>query len=128
MTLLQIIIILAGLFTGYRIVSYLLSPGTGDDDVSSRPSPDPSKTASGRQEGHGPWATSTTPPSARTWYQTLNVSESASREEIDCAYRQQISQYHPDKVATLGEGIRLVAEARTKEINAAYDIAMRVGR
>lgn len=133
MTLLQIIIILAGLFTGYRLVSYLLSPGTGDDDKRSRPSSDSRKTANDGQEGNGPWtwrdtATSAPPPFARTWYQTLNVSESATREEIDRAYRQQISQYHPDKVATLGDGIRVVAEARTKEINAAYDIAMRLGR
>jgi hypothetical protein len=127
-TLLQIIIILAGLFIGYRLVSYLLSPGMGDDDKSSCPPLDPRKTANDEQEHSGPWArrdaaASTRPASERTWYQTLDVGESASREEIDRAYRQQISQYHPDKVATLGEDIRHVAEARTKEINAAYDLA-----
>ena len=47
---------------------------------------------------------------------------------IDRAYRLQISQHHPDKVATLGEDIRRLAEARTKEINAAYEVAVRQAR
>jgi DnaJ-domain-containing protein 1 len=129
-TLLQIIIILAGLFIGFQLVSHLLSPGTGKED--QRSPPESRQTANDEQEHSGPsaqhTATSSRPLSARSWYQTLDVRESASREEIDRAYRQQISQYHPDKVATLGEDIRHVAEARTKEINAAYDIAMRLGR
>ncbi len=130
MTLLQIIIIVAGLFVGYLLVSYMLSPGTGDDDKHSCPPPNARKAADNVGERPRAWAwhdASTSPPpaSTRTWYQTLGVNESASREEIERAYRQQISQYHPDKVATLGEDIRRVAEARTKEINAAHDIAMR---
>ncbi|WP_426688178.1 J domain-containing protein [Rhodanobacter ginsengiterrae] len=131
MTLTQIIIILAGLFIGYRLVSYMLSPGTGDDRR-SRPSP-PHKDAGEEQERPRDWRwhdTSVSPPAAAapTWYQTLGVNESAGREEIDHAYRQQISQYHPDKVATMGEAIRQLAEARTKEINAAYESAMRQRR
>ena len=133
MTLTQIVIILAGLFIGYRLVSYMLSSGTGDDDKSSRPSPGHRKSAGNGEERQQPWVWRDTPgppaPSpAPTWYQTLGVAESASREEIEHAYRVQISQYHPDKVATLGEGIRRVAEARTKEINAAYEIAVRLRR
>jgi DnaJ-domain-containing protein 1 len=31
-----------------------------------------------------------------------------------------MSQYHPDKVATLGPEIRALAEQRAKELNAAY--------
>ena len=33
-----------------------------------------------------------------------------------------ISQYHPDKVAQMGEEIRAVANAKSREINAAYEI------
>lgn len=124
MTLTQSVIILAGLFIGYRLVSYMLSPGTGDDDKPSRPSPDHRK-AVDDGEGHPhAWIWHDAPG----WYQTLGVAESASREDIERAYRAQISQYHPDKVATLGEDIRRVAEARTKEINAAYEIAVRLRR
>jgi len=114
MTLLQVIIVVAGLFIGYRLVSYMLSPGTGDDDKRSPPPFDP------------PDAAATV--SARTWYQTLGVPETANRDTIENAYRQQIRQYHPDKVATMGEDIRRLAETRTKEINAAYDTAMRLRR
>lgn len=131
MTLLQIVIIVAGLFIGYRLVSYLLSPGTGDPEKPVRPSPDQDRPTDPEQERSRAWRwheTSLPETSARTWYQTLGVAESASREEIDRAYRQQISQHHPDKVATLGLEIRQLAEARTKEINAAYDTAMRLGR
>ena len=130
MTLLQIIIIVAGLFIGYRFVSYMLSPGTGDDDKHSRQPPDARMAEDYEDERSRAWGwhdTSTSPPPALapTWYQTLGVEESASREEIERAYRKQIGQYHPDKVATLGEDIRRVAEARTKEINAAYASASR---
>ena len=41
------------------------------------------------------------------------------------AYKRRISEYHPDKVAQMGEEIRALAERRSKEINAAYDEAMR---
>ena len=130
MTLFQIIIVLAGLFVGYRLVSYMLSSGTGDEREKSRPSPAPRSTSSDAQQNQRPWSWSdapTSPPAqpAPLWYQTLGVRESASREEIDRAYRRQINQYHPDKVATLGADIRRVAESRSREINAAYDIAMR---
>jgi len=44
-------------------------------------------------------------------------------EEIDRAYRVQMSQYHPDKVVKLGADIRQLAEERSKDINGAYEIA-----
>lgn len=130
MTLLQIIIIVAGLFVGYRLVSYMLSPGTGDDDKRTPPPRDSRHTADnerGRSQSWT-WHDTAAPPTAPlpAWYDTLGVAETASREQIEQAYRQQISQYHPDKVATLGEQIRRVAEARTKDINAAYDMAMKL--
>ena len=36
-----------------------------------------------------------------------------------------LSQYHPDKVARMGIDIRRLAELRSKDINAAYDEAIR---
>lgn len=43
---------------------------------------------------------------------------------------KRVSEYHPDKVATLGEELRKLAEEKTKQINEAYehlkrDIAIR---
>jgi len=54
------------------------------------------------------------------WHNILGVSSIATIGEIKAAYQRLMSQYHPDKVATLGAEIREVAERRTKEINAAY--------
>ena len=64
--------------------------------------------------------------SSRPWHIVLGVSELATDAEISAAYKRQISQYHPDKVATMGADIRAVAEARSKEINDAYSIASRL--
>lgn len=58
------------------------------------------------------------------WYEVLNVSPSAHANEIRRAYRNLMSQYHPDKVASLGPELRDLSERKTKEINTAYDRAM----
>ncbi len=57
-------------------------------------------------------------------YRTLAVDRSASTEAIDQAYRRQMAQYHPDKVAGAAEEIRQLAEERASAINAAYDTVM----
>ena len=38
-------------------------------------------------------------------------------DEIKPSYRKLIAQYHPDRVAAMGEEIREVAEKKAKEIN-----------
>lgn len=137
MTITQIVIIFAGLVFGYRIVGYMLAPGRGEEGKKPRPSPDdqgrgfdePSSANDRERSYDSAWGGAgppLVPVAIPAWYQTLGVTESASLDEIDRAYRVQISQYHPDKVAKLGEDIRLLAEARSKEINVAYDIARRL--
>jgi curved DNA-binding protein CbpA len=59
---------------------------------------------------------------AKTLYDTLEVIPTASAETIHAAYRSLISRYHPDKVAGIGPELQAVANARTKEINHAYDM------
>ena len=61
-----------------------------------------------------------------TWYEILNVAPDASTAEIKRAYRMLVSQYHPDKVATLGDELKAVAERKSTEINGAY--AEAIGR
>jgi hypothetical protein len=57
---------------------------------------------------------------ARDPYRVLGLSPDATDADIHRAYRQLAAQYHPDKVAHLGEEFRRLAETRFKEIQAAY--------
>lgn len=60
-------------------------------------------------------------------YSVLGVSQGASQEEIRTAYRRLAAQYHPDKLAHLGEEFQAMAEKKFKAIQAAYD-ALRMRR
>jgi DnaJ like chaperone protein len=51
----------------------------------------------------------------------LDLTEPFKLEDIKPAYRKLIAQYHPDRVAAMGEEIRTVAEKKAKEINRTYD-------
>ena len=54
-------------------------------------------------------------------YKVLAVSPSATDEEIKKAFRKMALQHHPDRVAALGEDIRLAAEKKFQEINDAKE-------
>ncbi|MEB3311819.1 MAG: DnaJ domain-containing protein [Snowella sp.] len=57
-------------------------------------------------------------------YRILGIKPNATASEVTEAYLQAIRNYHPDKLMGLGmapEFIQL-AEQRTKEINAAYEV------
>ncbi len=53
-------------------------------------------------------------------YAFLGIRRSASQEEIKKAYRKLVLQYHPDKVAHLGDEFKALAEERFKQIQQAY--------
>ena len=73
----------------------------------------------------GPWPDVASNDAAQPWWEVLGVPRIATRDEIVRAYKVRISEYHPDKVAQMGDEIRAVAERRSKEINSAYDEALR---
>ena len=60
-------------------------------------------------------------PSEQQYYTVLGVPSGTEFPEIKKAYRKLSMQYHPDKVAHLGDEFKGVAEEKMKEINAAYD-------
>lgn len=108
MNLSEFSIIASGVVLGYVVVWFVMS---------------------GRKPGQMPPAarafeTEKTPseqtPAPQSWGEVLNVPIIASYLEIQAAYRKQISLYHPDKVATLGQEIRELAERKAKAIDAAY--------
>lgn len=55
-------------------------------------------------------------------YKVLGVSPDATDDEVKRAYRRMALQYHPDKVATLGDDVKAAAERKFKEIGAAKDL------
>lgn len=53
-------------------------------------------------------------------YAILGVERSAGRDAIRSAYRARMQEYHPDKVAHLGEELQRVAHVKSQEIQRAY--------
>lgn len=62
-------------------------------------------------------------PSAADAYRVLGVEPTSSDAEVKLAYRRLMNQHHPDKLRSRGmpESMIPVAEARTREIRAAWD-------
>ena len=114
MNLTDVIVIVVCLLIGYRFTSYFFSPGTGD-----------TRKRQEQPSHHQRIGQDELEPPKPKWHEVLGVVETAGRDDIDRAYREKISQYSPEKVAQLGEDIRAIAEVRSREIQAAYEEAMR---
>jgi DnaJ like chaperone protein len=54
-------------------------------------------------------------------YAALEITQEATDEEIKKAYRRMAVKYHPDKVAYLGEELRIQANEKFQQLNAAYE-------
>ena len=53
-------------------------------------------------------------------YAVLGIDRSASSDVIRDAYRARMREYHPDKVAHLGEALQTLAHEKSQEIQRAY--------
>ena len=65
------------------------------------------------------------PPAAsapeRAPHDVLGVSARATPDEARAAYQRLVHENHPDRVASMSQEIRDLAERRTKELNRAYE-------
>ena len=56
------------------------------------------------------------------YYKILDISIDADLEKIISSYRCKAKEYHPDKVASLGEDLKLLAAKKMVLINDAYRV------
>lgn len=54
-------------------------------------------------------------------YLILEITPSATEEEIKKAYRKMAVKFHPDKVAALGEEVQKAANEKFQKVQAAYE-------
>ena len=54
-------------------------------------------------------------------YAVLEISPSASDDEVKSAYRRMAMKNHPDKVATLGPEVQKAAAEKFRKIQEAYE-------
>jgi len=65
-----------------------------------------------------------TTQSQTEWWSVLEVTPSASKDDIVRNYRRKIQQCHPDRVAGLAPEFLRLAEETTKRLNVAYEQAI----
>ena len=54
-------------------------------------------------------------------YAVLEISQSATDDEVKAAYRRMAMKNHPDKVAALGPDVQKAAEEKFRKIQEAYE-------
>ena len=54
-------------------------------------------------------------------YSVLEISPSATNDEVRSAYRKMAMKHHPDKVATLGPEVQRAAQEKFQKIQQAYE-------
>ena len=110
MSPMEIATLVIGALAGYWLVSFMFKGKTATKPVEPKPAletPEPPK-----------------PPKPPSWPEVLGLEEYATLDEIRAAYKRLMSQYHPDKVASLGVELQELAERKSKEIAVAYQQAL----
>ena len=92
---------------GFWLVDYLLSLRKNARQQPRRPAPEAEPAAEPVSE-------------LEQACRVLQITLPCSTEALKTAYRARMAEYHPDKVSTLGQELRELAERKSKEINAAY--------
>src|SRR6185369_13644507 len=95
----ELVVIVFGLFIGYWLVSKFSGGPSKPIQENSEPAPE-AETEPPRPEG--PEHPTQLDAQALNWSEVLQVARHADVLEIRRAYKTLMSQYHPDKVASLG--------------------------
>lgn len=114
----ELLAILLGLFFGYLLVAKFSGKGAAKKRPEQGPNKEEPPLKNDPQPKNGV-------PSPTPWYEVLGVTSGASIDEIRSAYKSLVSKYHPDKVDSMGPEVKAVCEAKSKEINTAYEKAMK---
>ena len=121
MTAVELMVIAVGAPAGYWLVSFL----AGGKKTSGQP---PAEMGDARQQQEASQSAGETGEPAiqamAEWHEVLRVEPQASAADIRDAYKRMLSQYHPDKVASLGTELRELASRKSQEITQAYRAAM----
>lgn len=123
MTMAEVAVIVGGLFLGFWLVNSAMG-----SKAAKKPGPEQTeetRSTQGEAQQNARQSQSQA-QQEELWFRILGVNESAGKEEIASAYKAKIRQYHPDKVASLGPELRELAEIKSKQINAAYDYALKL--
>ncbi|GEM_PF-889496 len=124
----EIIAILLGLFFGYLLISKIFGSVAPKSDPGQNANDRPQQEA-GHEEGvpfQGGATNLGGQEQLRSWHEVLNVPADASLEEIRQAYKILVSKYHPDKVESMGPELKTICEMKSKEINRAFDEAIKL--
>lgn len=93
-----------------------------EDDEQTDPEAEP------RQKRNAPPQPPPPDPAKLDPFAVLGLPRSAGEAEVKKAFRALVVQYHPDKVAHLAPEFRVLAEQKTRELTAAYEVAQRILR
>lgn len=119
MTLTEIITVVGGAVLGYVAVSAFIGRNTEKPEVDSAGFDE--SEAAGQHNSSSTNSSSTDGVSTiQECFDVLGISKWSSAEEIRSAYKTKIKDYHPDKVAHLGEKLRSTAAVETVKLNSAY--------
>jgi hypothetical protein len=122
MSISDILIILACLAGGYWIVSSVMGPGVDITRRSPPPAEPPADPPTPAHETPPSWASvpkarASANPRERDWHLLLDVSRSASKAEIEAAYKRQLNKALAGRDSHQQEQLRLAREAALSHLS-----------
>lgn len=85
----------------------------------------PKKKTDAAPTAPAPMAGNTAPGASAPWHEVLGVSPDATLDRIRKAYEEKSARYHPSRVAGMGPEFEETAVRMTRQINDAYEAAVR---